>query len=69
MHLILLHHYHMHLQKNDILYIPSITDLKEEETVAIYGEVANPGTFLFSKNMTIEDLLVQAGGYVSCITE
>ena len=50
------------LQKNDILYIPSITDLKEAETVAIYGEVANPGTFLFSKNMTIEDLLVQAGG-------
>ena len=50
------------MQKNDILYIPSITDLKEEETVAIYGEVANPGTFLFSKNMTIEDLLVQAGG-------
>ena len=50
------------LQKNDILYIPNITDLKEEETVAIYGEVANPGTFLFSKNMTIEDLLVQAGG-------
>ena len=50
------------LQKNDILYIPSTTDLKEEETVAIYGEVANPGTFLFSKNMTIEDLLVQAGG-------
>lgn len=50
------------LQKNDILYIPSITDLKEEETVAIYGEVANPDTFLFSKNMTIEDLLVQAGG-------
>ena len=50
------------LQKNDILYVPSINDLKEEETVAIYGEVANPGPFLFSKNMTIEDLLVQAGG-------
>ncbi len=50
------------LQKNDILYIPSINDLKEEETVSIYGEVANPGTFLFSKNMTIEDLLIQAGG-------
>lgn len=50
------------LQKNDILYIPSINDLKEEETVSIYGEVANPGTFLFSKSMTVEDLLVQAGG-------
>lgn len=50
------------LQKNDILYIPSIHDLKEEETISIHGEVANPGTFLFSKNMTIEDLLVQSGG-------
>ncbi|WP_300693176.1 SLBB domain-containing protein [uncultured Bacteroides sp.] len=50
------------LQKNDVLYIPSINDLKEEETVSIYGEIANPGTFLFSKNMTIEDLLIQAGG-------
>lgn len=50
------------LQKNDILYIPSIYDLKEEETISIHGEVANPGTFLFSKNMTIEDLLVQCGG-------
>ena len=50
------------LQKNDILYIPSIHDLKEEETISIHGEVANPGTFLFSKNMTIQDLLVQSGG-------
>lgn len=50
------------LQKNDILYIPSIHDLKEEETISIHGEVANPDTFLFSKNMTIEDLLVQSGG-------
>lgn len=50
------------LQKNDILYIPSITDLKEEETVTINGEIANPGTFLFSKKMTIEDLIVQSGG-------
>ena len=52
----------MPLQKNDILYIPSIHDLKEEETISIHGEVASPGTFLFSKNMTIEDLLVQSGG-------
>lgn len=50
------------LQRNDILYIPSIHDLKEEETISVHGEVANPGTFLFSKNMTIEDLLIQAGG-------
>lgn len=50
------------LKKDDHLYIPSIHDLKEEETVSIYGEVLNSGTFLHSDNMTIEDLIVQAGG-------
>lgn len=50
------------LQKEDHLYIPSINDLKEEGTVSIYGEVLNPGTFLHSDNMSIEDLIIQAGG-------
>lgn len=50
------------LQKNDHLYIPGIHDLKEEETVSIYGEVLNPGTFLYSEAMTIEDMIIQAGG-------
>ena len=31
------------LQKNDHLYVPGIHDLKESETVSIYGEVLNPG--------------------------
>ena len=50
------------LQKNDVIYIPSIHDLKEEATLTIHGEVANPGTYLYSENTTIEDLVVQAGG-------
>ena len=50
------------LQRNDILYISSISDLKQEETVSIHGEVASPGIFRYSDNMTIEDLVVQAGG-------
>lgn len=50
------------LVKNDILYIPSIHDIQEEQTVTIHGEVANPGTFLYSENLTIEDLVLQAGG-------
>lgn len=50
------------LQKNDVLYIPSIHDLQEERTLTIHGEVANPGTYLYSDNMSIEDLVVQAGG-------
>lgn len=50
------------LKKNDVIYVPSINELKEEETISIYGEVANPGTFLYSKNMGIKDLIVHAGG-------
>lgn len=52
------------LAKNDVLYIPGINDLKEQETIGIYGEIANPGTFLYSKNMTVKDLIVQAGGFL-----
>lgn len=50
------------LKKNDVVYVPSINELKEEETISIYGEVANPGTFLYSRNMSIKDLIVHAGG-------
>lgn len=50
------------LQKNDIVYIPSIQDLKEEATLTIHGEVAKPGTYLYSDKMTIEDLVIEAGG-------
>ena len=55
------------LQKNDILYIPSIHDLKEEATLTIHGEVANPGTYLYSDKMTVEDFaswwLIGSGCY------
>ena len=50
------------LQKNDMLYIPSAAELKEEQRVTINGEVLNPGTFLYSEGMTVEDLIVMAGG-------
>lgn len=50
------------LQKNDILYIPSIHDLREEPILNIHGEVANPGTYPYADNQTVEDLILQAGG-------
>ncbi len=50
------------LQRNDVLYIPSVQDLKEQETLTIHGQVANPGTFQFAANMTVQDLIVMAGG-------
>ena len=50
------------LKRNDVLYIPTIQGLEEQRTVAIHGEVANEGTYLFSDNMTVEDIVVMAGG-------
>lgn len=50
------------LKRNDVLYIPTIQGLQEERTVAIHGEVANEGTYLYSDNMTAEDLVIMAGG-------
>ena len=50
------------LQKNDILYIPSIHDLEDRGDVAIFGEVAKPDTYSYSDNMTLEDLIIRAGG-------
>lgn len=50
------------LQRNDVLVIPSIHELEERGALTISGEVARPGTYPYAENMTIEDLVVQAGG-------
>lgn len=50
------------LMKNDILYIPSIHDLEDRGDVVIQGEVAKPASYPYADNMTLEDLIIQAGG-------
>ena len=50
------------LQKNDVLYVPSIHDLQDLGDVEIFGEVALPGTYPYADNMTLEDLVIGAGG-------
>ena len=50
------------LQRNDVLYIPSIHDLEDVGTIMVYGEVARPGEFAFADNTTLEDIIIQAGG-------
>ncbi len=52
----------IYLQKNDSLHVSSIHDIKDIGTITIDGEVTNPGTFPFIENMTIEDLIIHAGG-------
>lgn len=50
------------LIKNDVVYIPSIHDIKDMGTLTIAGEVASPGEFPYAANTTLEDLIIQAGG-------
>ena len=50
------------LRKNDVLYIPSIYDLQDLGSITILGEVAKPDSYPYANNMTLEDLVIQAGG-------
>ena len=50
------------LQKNDVLYVPSIHDLNDMGNIEVEGEVARPGTFVYADNMTLEDAVMMAGG-------
>ncbi|MCQ2074676.1 MAG: SLBB domain-containing protein [Bacteroidaceae bacterium] len=50
------------IRNNDVLYIPSLFDLRQEPTMGIYGEVRFPGVYKYADNTQIEDLIIQAGG-------
>lgn len=50
------------LQRNDVLYIPSIHDLQDLGNIEVFGEIARPGKYIYANNMTLEDLIIQAGG-------
>jgi protein involved in polysaccharide export with SLBB domain len=50
------------LQNEDVIYIASHKERKEQETVTISGEVLYPGVYKYASNETIEDLILQAGG-------
>jgi protein involved in polysaccharide export with SLBB domain len=50
------------LQRNDVLFIPSIHDLEDIGSFTIHGEVARPGSYPYAEHTTLEDLIIQAGG-------
>ena len=50
------------LQNEDILFIPTMAEHQNLRTLEITGEVVFPGTFEYADGMTIEDLILQAGG-------
>lgn len=51
------------LKREDLIVISSIFDLRNEYTIEINGEVRNPGKYDYSEGMTLEELLIQAGGF------
>lgn len=50
------------LQNEDVLFVMTQEDLRQDRTLTITGEVMSPGTYEFADNTTIEDLIVMAGG-------
>ena len=50
------------LQSEDLVVIKSIFDLREDYFVSIEGEVIYPGQFPYISDMTVEDVVVLAGG-------
>jgi protein involved in polysaccharide export with SLBB domain len=50
------------LRNGDVLHIPSIFDMREKYTVTIRGEVQTPGEYDYADNLTIEDMIIAAGG-------
>jgi len=50
------------LENEDILFIPTLAEHQNLRTLTINGEVIFPGTYEYAEKMTIEDLILQAGG-------
>lgn len=51
------------LQKEDLLVIASIYDIKENYFVTLQGEVNQTGVFPYTKGMTIGELILKANGF------
>lgn len=50
------------LKNEDVLFIMTQEDLRQERTFTIRGQVMTPGKYQYHENTTIEDLIVMAGG-------
>ncbi|MBA0884391.1 SLBB domain-containing protein [Flavobacterium undicola] len=50
------------LQKEDVVTVYSVLDFVEEYKITIDGEIKKPGVYDYQENLTLNDLLIQAGG-------
>lgn len=51
------------LQREDSVSVSSIFDLRDKYQVTIKGEVRKPGIFKYADSMSVEDLIIKAGGF------
>jgi len=51
------------LQKWDVVKVSSIWDLRQRNFVDVYGQVKKPGKYFFREGMTIQDVILLAGGF------
>ena len=50
------------LKKNDVLFIPTKSEMQTKRTITIHGEVNYPGMYIYADHETLEDFILQAGG-------
>lgn len=50
------------LKKNDVLFIPTKSEVQTKRTITIHGEVNYPGMYVYADHETLEDFILQAGG-------
>lgn len=55
--------YDVALKNEDVVNIPSISDIIVDPVVVIEGEVRKPGTYPYSDSLTVEDLIGIAGSF------
>jgi protein involved in polysaccharide export with SLBB domain len=51
------------LEREDVVQISSIFDLRESYEITVEGAVLNPGSYKFAEEMTLEDAIFQADGF------
>jgi protein involved in polysaccharide export with SLBB domain len=51
------------LQREDVVNIASIFDLRDKYRVSIKGEVRAEGEYEYAEGMSVEDLIIKAGGF------
>jgi len=52
------------LQKEDSIHIVSNVDLRQDKKVQINGPVLNPGEYVFADSISLQALILQAGGFL-----